>query len=85
MTKYLVVLTYRGYSNQLDKAILQSLERRDRRLFGGSGFSFLDGGRELCFDTFKKEIADRLTKNLQKSLKQNHVRGKVKVYKDDNY
>lgn len=75
-----VVLTYRGFSHEIDDEILANLERRDRRLFGGTGFSFLDGGRDLVFDTYRKEIAERLQKNLRKAAKKCHIRAKVQIW-----
>lgn len=79
MKNFSVVLTYSGYDWDTDNAILSQLERRDRRLFGGSGFSFLDGGRDLCFDTSKKEIAQRLKKNLLKAANKHYIRAFVEI------
>lgn len=78
-----VVLTYNGYDLAKDDMIISSLDRRDRRLFGGSGYDCFDGKRDLGFRTHKKEIAKRLQKNLRKALKKNKIRGKVEIFIDD--
>jgi hypothetical protein len=80
---YNVVVSYRGFDPARDKNILSSLERRDRRLFGGSGFSFVDGSRDLSFDTYHKEIAKRLQTNLRNVLKKNKIRGRVEIFSGD--
>lgn len=78
-TRYTVVCSYVGYSREIDDAILGELESRDRRLFGGSGFSSTDGRRELIFDTIKLEIAQRLQTNLRKAAKTAHYRVRVTI------
>lgn len=79
-----VVLTYNGYDRAKDDMIMSSLDRRDRRLFGGSGYGCFDGKRDLGFYTHKKEIAERLQKNLRKALKKNKIRGKVQILSDED-
>lgn len=78
-----VVVNVRGFSRERDDMILKSLERRDRRLFNGSGFSFFNGTRDLGFETYKKDIAERLQKNLRAALKKNKIRGSVKIWTDE--
>ena len=80
---YNVVVNIRGFNRERDNVILRSLERRDRRLFSGSGFSFVDGSRDLNFDTYNKEIAKRLQTNLRNVLKQNKIRGRVEIFSGD--
>lgn len=80
MKKFIVVLTYSGYSRDVDEEIFSNLERRDKRLFRGSGYSFLNGGRDLSFDTSKKEVAERLQNNLRKAVKKCKIRARVKIH-----
>lgn len=79
MKRFTVVVNMRGYNNERDDRLVDSLERRDRRLEGGRGFSFGDGSRDILFDTTKAEIAKRLVKNLRKALKANRIRGSVEI------
>ena len=84
MKTFNVVVNVRGFSRERDNLILSELERRDRRLFSGGGFSFFDGTRDLSFTTFKKDVAQRLQKNLRTVLKKIKTRGSVKIWSDDN-
>lgn len=84
MKRFTVVVTMRGYDNEREDRLLRSLERRDRRLEGGRGFSFIDGSRDISFDTTKSEIAKRLQSNLRKALKENRIRGSVTIFVDEN-
>lgn len=79
MKRFTVIVNMRGYNNERDDRLVSSLERRDRRLEGGRGFSFFDGSRDILFDTTKAEIAKRLVKNLRKALKANRIRGSVEI------
>jgi hypothetical protein len=81
---YNVTASYRGFSRERDDVILYSLDRRDQRLFGGTGFSFGDGWRDLFFDTYNEKIAKRLQTNLRKVLKQNKIRGRVEIFSGDS-
>lgn len=83
MSQIAVFLKYKGYSSAKDDMIMSSLDRRDRRLFSGSGVCCWDGTRDLSFSTHKKEIAKRLQKNLRKALKENKIRGRVEIFIDD--
>lgn len=83
MKNFTVVLSMRNFDRERDELVVGSLERRDRRLFGGTGFSLFDGTRDLFFDTTKPEIALRLRSNIRKALKKLHIRGKVRIYKDE--
>lgn len=85
MKTFEVVVTYSGYDREKDNKILSSLERRDRRLFSGTGFNLLDGGRDLFFVTCKKEIAERLQKNLRNAVKKNRFRAKVSILHDHEW
>lgn len=78
-----VIVEFVGFDPARDAKILRSLERRDRRLFTGSGFSLFDDVRDMSFSTCKPEIAKRLQTNLRKVLKNKHIRGSVRIWIDN--
>jgi hypothetical protein len=78
-----VIVEFNGFNPARDQKILRSLERRDRRLFTGTGFSFFDDVRDLSFSTSKPEIAKRLQQNLRKILKNKHIRGSVRIWSEE--
>lgn len=75
-----VIVEMHGADRERDEKILYSLERRDRRLLSGSGFSLFDDIRDISFTTCKPEIAERLKNNLRRVLKNKHIRGSVRIW-----
>lgn len=78
-----VIVEFQGVDLARDEKVLQSLDRRDRRLFSGSGFSLFDDVRDLSFSTCKPEVAERLKNNLRKVLKNKHIRGSVRIWSEE--
>ena len=78
-----VIVEFQGADLARDEKVLQSLDRRDRRLFSGSGFSLFDDVRDLSFSTCKPEVAERLKNNLRKVLKNKHIRGSVRIWSEE--
>jgi len=83
MKNFDVIVEFKGIDLNRDEKILRSLDRRDRRLFAGSGFSLFDDVRDLSFSTAREEVAKRLQQNLRKILKNKHIRGSVRIWSED--
>jgi hypothetical protein len=83
MKQFDVIVEFNGVDHVRDAKILRSLDRRDRRLFSGSGFSLFDDVRDLSFSTSRQEIAKRLQQNLRKILKNKHIRGSVRIWSEE--
>lgn len=83
MKTFDVIVEFNGVDHARDAKILRSLDRRDRRLFSGSGFSFFDDVRDLSFSTCRQEVAQRLQQNLRKVLKNKHIRGSVRIWSEE--
>lgn len=82
MKQFDVIVEFNGVDHVRDAKVLRSLDRRDRRLFSGSGFSLFDDVRDLSFSTSRQEIAKRLQQNIRKVLKNKHIRGSVRIWSD---
>ena len=83
MKNFDVIVEFKGVDFDRDQKVLRSLDRRDRRLFAGSGFSLFDDVRDLSFSTAREEVAKRLQQNLRKVLKNKHIRGSVRIWSED--
>lgn len=79
-----VIVEFRGADRERDEKVLYSLDRRDRRLLSGSGFSLFDDIRDISFTTCRPEIAERLKNNLRRVLKNKHIRGSVRIWSEDH-
>ena len=79
-----VIVEFHGADRERDEKVLYSLDRRDRRLLSGSGFSPFDDIRDISFTTCRPEIAERLKNNLRKVLKNKHIRGSVRIWSEDH-
>lgn len=79
-----VIVEFHGADRERDEKVLYSLDRRDRRLLSGSGFSLFDDIRDISFTTCRPEIAERLKNNLRKVLKNKHIRGSVRIWSEDH-